>query len=77
MEEKYIIQKLKELSKELNTQDYRGTAQPFFVEKENNPNIYSFFETDVDGYKRNYVKCNYQAHKMNELFLLLIHLSKN
>lgn len=77
VDEKYIINRLKELGKELNKQDCRYTAQPFWVDKENNSEVFSFFESDVEGSERNYVKCNYRATKMNELFLLLIHLSKN
>ena len=65
---------LKKLAKEILDQDTRHTANPFFVNNENNPRVFSFFEQDVMADENNYVKCNYQATKMNELYLWLCEL---
>ncbi len=69
-----IINKLKTLSLEMSKQDNRATAKPFWVDKENNAETFSFFESDVDYSKNNFVKYNGNAKKMNELRELLLEL---
>jgi len=80
--EKEIIKRLKELGLEMSKQDGRSTDNPLWCDRSRDKygtlqvsHNFSFFESDVEHSKDNYVLCNREATKMTELRKLLVELS--